>query len=238
MRVLYVEDDHAMARTVELMLKQAGHDCETTDSGQQAIDLARSEAYDVILLDIMLPDIDGYEVIQQVRDSGVATPFLIQSGLVDRDRLPDGVSFGASHFLVKPFSKGELVKKIDETVKEAKAKAVPEAPAFRAAPGAIGGAVGGAVEGAVPEAVEEPEPEDTPSERRLHRRFRTLKSARIVCDDPVDCVIVNLSYSGAALKLLQAKGLPRQFILTLNSGPVRRCRLCWRHGDKIGVKFI
>ena len=222
MRVLYVEDDHAMARTVELMLKQAGHDCETTDSGHQAIDLARSQDYDVILLDIMLPDIDGYEVIQQVRESGVGTPFLIQSGLVDRDRLPDGVSFGANHFLVKPFSKGELVQKIDEAVKEARSQAAPESPAYQ--PPA--------------EAPEAPEPEDTPSERRVHRRFRTLKSARIVCDDPVDCVIVNLSYSGAAIKMLQDKELPRQFILTLNSGPVRRCRLCWRHGNKIGVKFI
>ena len=222
MRVLYVEDDHAMARTVELMLKQAGHDCETTDSGHEAIDLARSQDYDVILLDIMLPDIDGYEVIQQVRDSGVETPFLIQSGLVDRDRLPDGVSFGANHFLVKPFSKGELVKKIDDTVREAKAVAVPESPAFQAPS----------------EALDAPEPEDSPSERRLHRRFRTLKSARIVCDDPVDCVIVNLSYGGAAIRVLQDKTLPRQFILTLNSGPVRRCRLCWRHADKAGVKFI
>ncbi len=222
MRVLYVEDDHAMARTVELMLKQAGHECETTDSGNQAIDMARAQDYDLILLDIMLPDVDGYEVIQQVRDSGITTPFLIQSGLVDRGRLPDGVSFGANHFLVKPFSKNELVKKIDETIEDAKALGVPEAPAFK--PPA--------------EAEEEPELEDTPSERRVHRRFRTLKSARIVCDDPVDCVIVNLSYSGAAIKILQDKELPRQFILTLNSGPVRRCRLCWRHNDKIGVKFI
>ena len=52
-------------------------------------------------------------------------------------------------------------------------------------------------------------------------------------------MVVNLSYSGAAIQLTQdGKELPRQFILTLNSGPVRRCRLCWRHGDKIGVKFV
>ena len=221
MRVLYVEDDHAMARTVELMLRQAGHDCETTDSGSQAIDLAKSNEYDVILLDIMLPDVDGYEVIQQVRDAGVPTPFLIQSGLVDRERLPDGVSFGANHFLVKPFSKGELVKKIDATVEQARQEAEPEAPAYQ------------------PSEEFEDEVAEEPTERRTHRRFRTLKSARIVCDDPVDCVVVNLSYSGAALKLTQpAKDLPLQFILTLNSGPVRRCRVCWRHGDKVGVKFV
>ncbi len=223
MRVLYVEDDHAMARTVELMLRQAGHNCETTDSGSQAIDLAKSEEYDVILLDIMLPDIDGYEVIQQVRDAGVPTPFLIQSGLVDRDRLPDGVSFGANHFLVKPFSKGELIKKIDATVEQSRQEAEPEAPAYQP----------------LAEADVEEDVAKEPTERRTHRRFRTLKSARIVCDDPVDCVVVNLSYSGAALKLSQAaKDLPLQFILTLNAGPVRRCRVCWRHGDKVGVKFV
>lgn len=223
MRVLYVEDDHAMARTVELMLRQAGHDCETTDSGGQAIQLAQSKDYDIILLDIMLPDIDGYEVIQHVRDAGVSTPFLIQSGLVDRDRLPDGVSFGAHHYLVKPFSKGELVRKMDATIADARSQAEPEAPAFQAS--------------SAPEEAAEVDTE--PSDRRVHRRFRTLKSARIVCDDPVDCVVVNLSYSGAAIKLTQdGKELPRQFILTLNSGPVRRCRLCWRHGDKIGVKFV
>ena len=66
MQVLYVEDNRSEAKVVEAMLRSEGHLCHTTDSGRQAVILARRNNYDVIILDIMLPDIDGYEVIEQM----------------------------------------------------------------------------------------------------------------------------------------------------------------------------
>ena len=88
MQVLYVEDDKLMAKNVELILQKEGHFCHTADRGERAVELAKRNAYDIIILDIMLPDFDGYEVIERLRASGIDTPYLIQSGLVDREREP------------------------------------------------------------------------------------------------------------------------------------------------------
>ena len=87
MRILYVEDDATQAQTVEAMLEGEDHFCHTTDSGEQAVLLAKRNEYDMIILDIMLPDIDGYEVIQRMQAAGITTPCLIQSGFVDFDEL-------------------------------------------------------------------------------------------------------------------------------------------------------
>ena len=217
MKILYVEDDDATASTVELMLKQAGHLCDTTASGKEAVHLARHNHYDLILLDIMLPDIDGYEVIQQLRTNGIETPFLIQSGLLDRDRMADGVSFGAANFLIKPFNRSELLERLEKAgIPFEKRK--PETPSYQPDP--------------------EPVPE-VPTERRQRRRFKTLKSAKVIATDTFDCVVVNLSYSGAAVRLPSADmDCPEKFVLSLQSGPVHRCQVCWRLEDKVGVKFI
>ncbi len=67
MQFLYVEDNPSEAQVVEAMLHSEGHLCHTTHSGQQAVALAKRNDYDLIILDIMLPDIDGYEVIEQMR---------------------------------------------------------------------------------------------------------------------------------------------------------------------------
>ncbi len=217
MKILYVEDDDATASTVELMLKQAGHVCETTASGKEAVHLAKHNRYDLILLDIMLPDIDGYEVIQQLRSAGVETPFLIQSGLLDRDHLADGVSFGAANFLVKPFNRAELLERLEKAGIPFE-KSEPETPTYQ------------------------PDPEPVTqnrTERRQRRRFKTLKSAKVIGAENFDCLVVNLSYSGAAIRLPSADmDCPEKFVLSLQSGPVHRCQVCWRHDDKVGVKFI
>ena len=85
MRILYVEDDDNRAFAVERMLRQDGHLCDRVRSGAGAVKLGQTNDYDVILLDVMLPDIDGYDVIRLLQGAGVDTPVLIQSGLVERD---------------------------------------------------------------------------------------------------------------------------------------------------------
>ena len=219
MQVLYVEDNPSEAQVVESMLHSEGHFCHTTDSGQQAVALAKRNDYDLIILDIMLPDIDGYEVIEQMRTASVITPFLIQSGLVDRDERLDGLGFGAKDYLVKPFSKNELMECMGSVLFRSK-QTIPSRFAY------------------VPD--RERKPRSPGSERRRHRRFATAKSAEIIDgEERPTCVILNLSHGGAALRLpsQQIPDLP-MFKLKLQSGTILQCRICWRLGDKIGVRFV
>ena len=108
MRVLLVEDDAATKRSVEMMLASLGYDYDSVDLGEDGVDLAKKTPYDLILLDIMLPGMDGYDVLQQLQDAGVETPVLLQSGLVDRDMAVQGLSLGVDDYLIKPYSKVEL----------------------------------------------------------------------------------------------------------------------------------
>ncbi|HMH65989.1 MAG TPA: response regulator, partial [Rhizomicrobium sp.] len=81
MRVLLIEDDSAMARSIELMLRSEGLNVYTTDLGEEGIDLGKLYDYDIILLDLNLPDMSGYDVLKQLRVSKIKTPILILSGL-------------------------------------------------------------------------------------------------------------------------------------------------------------
>lgn len=122
MRVLYVEDDATLGQTVEHMLLLEGYDCDRAATGEQAVKLGQENDYDVILLDVGLPDIDGYEVIARLRDSGVDKPFLIQSGLVPREADGGAFGFGVEDFLIKPFNRKELFQKLSQAVLRHKKK--------------------------------------------------------------------------------------------------------------------
>src|SRR5271154_1387474 len=105
MRVLLVEDDAATAASVELMLKREGFICDTTDLGEDGLEIGKLYDYDIIILDLLLPDIDGYEVWRRLRAARVGTPILILSGLVELDHKIKGLGFGADDFLTKPFDR-------------------------------------------------------------------------------------------------------------------------------------
>jgi len=122
MRILYVEDDETLAKTVERMLEMEGHECDRAETGREAVRLGRANQYDVILLDIMLPDFDGYEVVQKLHEIGIRTPFLIQSGLVERENARAGAGFGVEHYLIKPFNREELIKRLEQAVSRAAKK--------------------------------------------------------------------------------------------------------------------
>ncbi len=81
MRVLLVEDDSATAASIEMMLRAEGFICDTTDLGEDGLEIGKLYDYDIIILDLMLPDIDGYEVLRRLRAARVRTPILILSGL-------------------------------------------------------------------------------------------------------------------------------------------------------------
>src|SRR5262245_8691213 len=109
MRVLLIEDDSATAQSIELMLKSESFNVYTTDLGEEGVDLGKLYDYDIILLDLNLPDMSGYEVLRTLRVSKVKTPILILSGLAGIEDKVRGLGFGADDYMTKPFHKDELV---------------------------------------------------------------------------------------------------------------------------------
>src|SRR5512136_1805123 len=123
MRVLLIEDDSATAQSIELMLKSENFNVYTTDLGEEGIDLGRLYDYDIILLDLNLPDMSGYEVLRTLRVAKVKTPILILSGLASVEDRVKGLGYGADDYLTKPFHKDELVARIHAIVRRSKGHA-------------------------------------------------------------------------------------------------------------------
>ena len=120
MRVLLIEDDASTARSIELALAAEGIICDTAEVGSDGIEIGKIYDYDIILLDLMLPDIDGYEVLLRLRSAKVKTPILILSGLTSVDQKIKGLGFGADDYLTKPFNRGELIARIQAIVRRSK----------------------------------------------------------------------------------------------------------------------
>jgi len=123
MRVLLVEDDPTTSRSIELMLTHANLNVYATDLGEEGIDLAKLYDYDLILLDLDLPDMDGHEVLRQLRLARVETPILILTGSDDTESKIKGFGFGADDYLTKPFHREELVARIHAIIRRSKGHA-------------------------------------------------------------------------------------------------------------------
>src|SRR6202040_3591043 len=123
MRVLLIEDDSATAQSIELMLKSESFNVYTTDLGEEGIDLGKIYDYDIILLDLNLPDMSGFEVLRSLRVAQVKTPILILSGLAGIEDKVKGLGIGADDYLTKPFQKGELVARIHSIVRRSRGHA-------------------------------------------------------------------------------------------------------------------
>ncbi|MEM0942631.1 MAG: response regulator transcription factor [Pseudomonadota bacterium] len=123
MRILLIEDDRSTADSIEAMLKKADLNVYVTESGEEGIELAKLYDYDLLLLDISLPDIDGYDVLRQLRLAKIDTPTLILSGLDGVDNKIKGFNHGADDYLTKPFNREELVARIHAIVRRSKGHA-------------------------------------------------------------------------------------------------------------------
>ena len=117
MRVLMIEPDSATSQSLELMLKSEDFNVYTTGLGEEGVDLAKLYDYDIILLDLNLPDMSGFEVLHSLRVSKVKTGVLILSGLTDIKDKVKGLGFGADDYMTKPFHKDELVARIHAIVR-------------------------------------------------------------------------------------------------------------------------
>ncbi|HXS07232.1 MAG TPA: response regulator transcription factor [Rhizomicrobium sp.] len=120
MRVLLIEDDSAMARSIELMLRSEGLNVYTTDLGEEGIDLGKLYDYDIIVLDLQLPDMSGFEVLKALRVAKVQTPVLILSGNAIVEAKVKALGFGADDYMTKHFHKDELVARIQAVVRRSK----------------------------------------------------------------------------------------------------------------------
>ena len=123
MRVLLIEDDSATAQSIELMLKSENFNVYITDLGEEGVDLGKLYDYDIILLDLNLPDMSGYDVLKTLRVAKVKTPILILSGLGGIEDKVRGLGFGADDYMTKPFHKDELVARINAIVRRSKGHA-------------------------------------------------------------------------------------------------------------------
>jgi two-component system, cell cycle response regulator CtrA len=112
MRLLLIEDDPTVAESIELMLRSEGIRLQRTELGQDGPDLGSVFFYDLILLDLNLPDISGYDVLRSLRLDQIKTPVLILSGLNGIEHKVKGLGFGADDYLTKPFHKDELLARI------------------------------------------------------------------------------------------------------------------------------
>jgi len=112
MRILLIKDDPATSKSIELMLGHANFNVYTTDLGEEGIDLAKLYDYDLILLELVLPDINGHVVLRKLRVARIDTPILILSGETDTESKMRGFGSGADDYLTKPFHREELIARI------------------------------------------------------------------------------------------------------------------------------
>lgn len=123
MRILQIEDDSITSQYVEFMLKSEGFKVYSTALGEEGIDLGSRYDYDIILLDLNLPDMSGYKVLKILRDKKVSTSIIIVSGLAGIEDKVKGLNWGADDYITKPFHKDELVARIKAVVRRSKGHA-------------------------------------------------------------------------------------------------------------------
>jgi two-component system cell cycle response regulator CtrA len=123
MRALLIEDDRATAQSIEFMLKTDGLNVFTTDLGEEGVDLGKLYDYDIIVLDLNLPDMSGFEVLRSLRVSKVKTPILILSGNAGMENKVKGLGLGADDYMTKPFHRDELLARIQAIVRRSQGHA-------------------------------------------------------------------------------------------------------------------
>ncbi|MES2607504.1 MAG: response regulator transcription factor [Pseudomonadota bacterium] len=120
MRILLIEDDSTTAKSIENMLTSEGFVVDTTDLGEDGLEIGKLYEYDIIVLDLILPDMDGFEVLRRLRAAQIKTPVLVLSGLSEIDDKVKGLGFGADDYLTKPFNRIELLARMHAIVRRSR----------------------------------------------------------------------------------------------------------------------
>ena len=233
MHVLYVEDDEVLSQIVERALRDAGHICETTDRGAQALSLLKANDYDAVALDVGLPDMDGMQVVRMMKVEGIATPVMLLSGLPDINLHFVAADLGVDKFLTKPFSASELIAHLEAIAKNGGAPSPAAAPPLQPAP----------LRPAPPRPAQPPRPAARPAagpgEPRPPGRSPAQDAALIIEGGrQIPCTAVERSATGASLRLSDpGETCPERFTLKFLDGPRRRCQVTSRDGGRIEVAF-
>jgi two-component system cell cycle response regulator CtrA len=125
MRVLLVEDDLTAARGITMVLKSGSAVVDHADTGEEALELVRHYEYDMVVLDLMLPDIEGYEVVRRMRQARNNTPVLVLSGLSRPEAKVKALGMGADDFMTKPFDRAELLARVQAVIRRSKGFSQP-----------------------------------------------------------------------------------------------------------------
>jgi heavy metal response regulator len=112
MRILVVEDDKGTARFIKKGLSEEGFMTDVVSGGEEGMFMATTEIYDLIILDVMLPEVNGFEVLRAIRQKGVSTPVLFLTAKDEKEDIIHGLDLGADDYLVKPFAFAELLARI------------------------------------------------------------------------------------------------------------------------------
>ena len=117
--ILIVEDEHAVARGIQYALQQEGYEVAVARSGEEGLEIATREAPDLVVLDVRLPGIDGFEVLRRVRAAGAKMPILVLTARDDEVDKVIGLELGADDYLTKPFGLRELMSRIKALLRRA-----------------------------------------------------------------------------------------------------------------------
>jgi two-component system cell cycle response regulator CtrA len=123
MRILLVDDDSEVVKSLEMTLRAEGFTVDSTTTSEDGLEIAKLYDYDLIILDLMMPELDGYEILKRLRASRVETPVLCLSGLQDTQDKLRGFGLGADDYLTKPFDKAELLARIQAIIRRSKGHA-------------------------------------------------------------------------------------------------------------------
>jgi two-component system cell cycle response regulator CtrA len=120
MRVLMIDDDLVSSRALAQSLRQGGAVVDQLDSGEEALEMLRHYEYDIVLVDLMLSDLDGYEVVRRMRSARNDTPVLVTSALVRPQARVKAFAMGADDFLIKPYDLNECVARMQAIMRRSK----------------------------------------------------------------------------------------------------------------------
>ena len=230
MNVLFVDPDEGVAESVGAVLRRKGHSCEIVGRGEKALALVQQGGYDIVVLEIDLPDMNGFRVIHRLKENRVATPVLLQSGQAGMSLAAKAGELRNYEIFAKPYIATELIARMEQLV----ARAEDPGPAHH---DTMDGQAHRAEINGTGSATIKAENND---DRREDPRNPFIEAALITgASGPIPCVVLNLSRGGAAIKLPdEDRDCPSRFTLELLDGPSQRCEMRWRRGDRIGVAFV
>lgn len=112
MKLLYAEDERQLSRAISTILEYSGYKVDNAYDGEEALNLALTNSYDAIILDIMMPKKDGVEVLKEIRKRNILTPIVMVTAKAENKDKVDGLNFGADDYISKPFQTNELIARL------------------------------------------------------------------------------------------------------------------------------